>query len=374
MSKSKNNGIDPLILINKYGTDALRYALIREVIGAGQDIRLDYNRKTDESSTVESARNFANKLWNASRFVMLNLPSFGIPDPAPTDSWELCDRWILSRHHRTCQEVNDYLHNYGFGEAAKVLYEFIWGDFCDWYIELVKSRLTAETSLSCRSAQWTLAIVLDGILHLLHPFMPHITEEIWQLFQRGTSEAILPVLARQPFPQPDQNLIDDELEHQFTLLIGVIRAVRNLRAEADIKPSQKLLIHLHSQSERELALLSSGKQYILDLARIETLYIDTPRPLEGTALSAVVGTVQVILPLTGLIDLGQFKAKLAKNIAKIAANIQVLEGRLNNPSYRERAKPEVIQTTEAELAEAVQQLQLLNDRLNSLSYVQKELK
>ncbi|MFN3927016.1 MAG: valine--tRNA ligase [Pseudanabaenaceae cyanobacterium] len=366
MSKSKNNGIDPLILIEKYGTDALRYALIREVIGAGQDIRLDYNRKTDESSTVESARNFATKLWNASRFVFMNLTDWGIPVDVPLETLELSDRWILSRYHRTVQEVNDYLGKYGFGESAKLLYEFIWGDFCDWYIELVKSRLGAD-SPSCRSAQWSLATVLNGILHLLHPFMPHITEELWQTLHRGHSDPVLPVLACQPYPQADPQWISAELETQFTLLIGVIRSIRNLRVEAEIKPSQKVRVLLHSEDGQELALLRSGAQYVLDLAKVEELEIASPYELKETAIAGVVGTVQVILPLSGLIDLGQFKVKLEKNIAKLATQIETLSSRLNNPTYREKAKPEAIAATEQELKEAEQQFQLLQARYSQLA-------
>lgn len=203
MSKSANNGIDPLILIDKYGTDALRYTLIREVAGAGQDIRLEYNRQTDESASVEASRNFANKLWNASRFVLLNLKGqtpqqLGQPSIADL---ELADRWILSRYHRLVQQTRSQIDVYGLGEAAKGLYEFIWGDFCDWYIELVKPRLQQDGTASGRIAQQTLAYILEGTLKLLHPFMPHITEEIWQTLTQPASEQFL---ASQPYPEAAQ--------------------------------------------------------------------------------------------------------------------------------------------------------------------------
>ena len=162
MSKSANNGIDPLLLIAKYGTDALRYTLIREVAGAGQDIRLDYNRKTEESASVEASRNFTNKLWNASRFVMMNLDGQTPEQLGEPQNLELCDRWILSRYNQVMQQTNQEIDQYGLGEAAKGLYEFIWGDFCDWYIELVKSRLQEKESASGKAAQQTLAYVLEG--------------------------------------------------------------------------------------------------------------------------------------------------------------------------------------------------------------------
>jgi valyl-tRNA synthetase len=368
MSKTKGNGIDPLVLIKKYGADALRYALVREVVGAGQDIRLDYNRQTDESPTVESARNFATKLWNASRFVFLNLSQCGIPEMAQEGTLELSDRWILSRYHHTVQRVNDYLNNYAFGESARELYEFIWGDFCDWYIELVKSRLAQPSTPSCATARWVLATVLEGTLRLLHPFMPHITEEIWQLLMRGSSAPAdtQQILALQAYPQADPHWIDPQLEQEFTLLTGVIRLIRNLRATAEIKPSQKVTVYLHSENATELALLRAGQAYIQDLGRVATLQI-TPQPIHtGSNLSGVVGTVQVILPLEGLVDLAQFQAKLSKDLAKLEATIHTLQTRLNNPTYREKAKPEVISATEAELAEALKQQEILRQRWQSL--------
>ncbi|MFW6264461.1 MAG: valine--tRNA ligase, partial [Cyanobacteriota bacterium] len=200
MSKSAGNGIDPLLLINKYGTDALRFTLIREVAGAGQDISLQYDREKDESPSVEASRNFANKLWNAARFVMMNLDGktpeqLGKPD---LDQLELSDRWILSRYNKVISQTRASIDAYGLGEAAKGLYEFIWGDFCDWYIELVKSRLREDSDASSRLvAQQTLAYVLEGTLKLLHPFMPHITEEIWHTLTQKTDES----LAVQPYPK-----------------------------------------------------------------------------------------------------------------------------------------------------------------------------
>jgi valyl-tRNA synthetase len=274
MSKSANNGIDPLVLINKYGTDALRFTLIREVTGAGQDIRLAYDRKTDESKSVEASRNFTNKIWNGSRLVLMNLDGktpaeLGVPD---LKNLELSDRWILSRFNQVTQHVRSALDSYGMGESAKLLYEFFWGDFCDWYLELVKSRLQGENATSRKAAQQTLGHVLEGSLKLMHPFMPHITEEIWHTLTQ-TSEASGKTLALQLYPVSDSKLIDPNLEQQFDLIIETIRTIRNLRAEADIKPGAKIEVNLQTEDKREQTVLNAGQPYIRDLAKVETLTI-----------------------------------------------------------------------------------------------------
>ena len=271
MSKSKGNGIDPLLMIDKYGADALRYTLITKVVGAGQNISFDYDRKKKESPSVEASRNFANKLWNASRFVMMNLKGktpqeLGQPDKANLES---CDKWILSRFYQTVKQTRSNIEKYGLGEAAKGLYEFIWNDFCDWYIELVKTRLWEdEGSTSRLVAQQTLGYVLNGILKLLHPFMPHITEEIWQtltqaaLLNPTNSEGTVQTLALQPYPEVAEDLINSELEQSFSLLFNVIGTIRNLRAESVIKPGEKIKVILQTDSEKEIKLLQSTESYI----------------------------------------------------------------------------------------------------------------
>jgi valyl-tRNA synthetase len=372
MSKSKNNGIDPLVLINKYGVDALRYSLVKEVTGAGQDIRLDYNRKTDESTTVETARNFANKLWNASRFVMMNLNDLkAFKGTLQIENLELADRWILSRYYQTILQVREQLDGYSMGEATKSLYEFFWGDFCDWYIELVKSRLQEDADpISRETVQQTLAFVLDGILRLLHPFMPHVTEEIWQLLTYGTSEpsSDRPVLAIQPYPEIDTTHINTELEEQFELLIGTIRTIRNLRAEAEIKPSVKVKVILQSDSDRERTLLEAGKNYILDLAKVEDLTIVASVDESATeeAIAGVVGTVQAIVSLVGVVDIGQLIAKLERTLKKLESAIASAQGRLNNEGYVKKAPPEVVETARAELEESLKQQEILKARLAQL--------
>ena len=368
-SKSANNGIDPLLLIDKYGTDALRYTLVREVIGAGQDIRIQYNRKTDESESVEASRNFTNKIWNAARFVMLNFESaeFKIDRDnliAPAiESLEVADKWILSRFHQTVQQTRDYIDRYGLGEAAKGLYEFFWGDFCDWYIELVKSRLQEDADPNSKLVVLqTLAFVLDGILKLLHPFMPHVTAEIWQTLSENDERNDISI---QAYPTSDRSLINPELDREFDLLIGATRTIRNLRAEADLKRAIKVSIILQSDSAAEREILERGKTYLCDLAQIENLTIVDKLAEEPTqSIASVFATVQIILPLTGVVDLEAFKAKIQKKIDKIDKEIESIRSRLNNAKFIERATPEVVQQTKEMLAEAEKQKEILQERLN----------
>jgi valyl-tRNA synthetase len=374
MSKSANNGIDPLILIKKYGTDALRYTLIKEVAGAGQDISLQYDRKTDESESVEASRNFANKLWNAARFVMMNLGETGNREQGTGNreqgtgnreqGTELSDRWILSRFNQVVKQTRSYLDTYGLGEAAKGLYDFIWGDFCDWYIELVKTRLWGHAGEESKlAAQQTLAFVLEGILKLLHPFMPHITEEIWHTLTHKEDE----YLALQPYPEVAEDLIDSELEQQFELSFGVIRTIRNLRAEADIKPGVKIPVILQTESDREQKILSASEVYIRDLAKVEELTISSTLAENiKQSIAGIFATIQALIPLQGIVDVAALRAKLQKSLAKVEAEIKSLSNRLNNPGFVNKAPADVIQTAKDNLAEANKQAEILRDRLQRL--------
>ncbi|MFS8840233.1 valine--tRNA ligase [Synechococcus sp. W55.2] len=366
MSKTKGNGIDPLELLDKYGTDALRYALVKEVVGAGQDIRLAYDRKTGESASVEAARNFANKIWNASRFVLMNLEGqtpaqLGSPVP---EALELADRWILSRLHSTATQVITELEAYGLGEGARLLYSLIWDDFCDWYIELVKPRLRGEDLASKRAAQQVLATVLETILKLLHPWMPHITEEIWQLLTQANQTTSISV---QPYPTPDPSWIDPQLEREFGLVIQTITSLRNLRAEAGLKPQQAVTALLVTDDPTQQQILRAAQAYIRDLAKAEALEITGSLATEPKQVAAaVVGTVQVLMPLAGLVDVEALRAKLQKDLAKLEKEAQGIRARLENPNFLNRANPEVVQASQEQLAELEAQMRLLGSRLEKL--------
>ncbi|WP_438983536.1 class I tRNA ligase family protein, partial [Vulcanococcus sp.] len=375
MSKSAGNGIDPLLLIDRYGADALRFALVREVAGAGQDIRLDYDRNSDTSATVEASRNFANKLWNVTRFALMNLDgetptSLGEPDPA---ALQLADRWILSRLARVNCETAERYGNYGLGEAAKGLYEFAWNEVCDWYVELIKRRLnpgenpSPEALADQRTARQVLAKVLNALLVMLHPLMPHLSEELWHGL---TGEPETTFLALQPWPQGDDMALNDELEASFADLIEAIRVVRNLRAVAGLKPSQGVPVRFVTGRRELAAVLSAAIADITALTRAERVEVLDPAAAEANpatkALAGVSGELQVVLPIEGLVDLEALRARLEKDIAKAEKEIKGLAGRLSNPNFADKAPPEVVADCKANLAEAEAQAELARKRLADL--------
>ncbi|EAQ75629.1 MULTISPECIES: valine--tRNA ligase [unclassified Synechococcus] len=377
MSKSAGNGIDPLPLIERYGADALRFALVREVAGAGQDIRLDYDRASGSSATVEAARNFANKLWNATRFALLNLggetpASLGDPDPA---ALTLADRWILSRLARVNRETAERYGSYGLGEAAKGLYEFAWNEVCDWTIELLKRRLNPrpaaegeplsnEALADQRVARQVLAKVLGELLVLLHPLMPHLSEELWHGLT-GAPEGTF--LALQPWPAVNEAALDQALEAQFAELIEAIRVVRNLRAVAGLKPSQSAPVVFLTSRPELAAVLHEGSGDITALTRAASVEVREPGGAANErCLAAVSGELQVLLPIEGLVDLEALRGRLEKDIAKAEKEIKGLAGRLANPNFAGKAPPEVVAECRANLAEAEAQAALARGRLEGL--------
>jgi valyl-tRNA synthetase len=386
MSKSAGNGIDPLPLIERYGADALRFALVREVAGAGQDIRLDYDRASGNSATVEGARNFANKLWNATRFALINLggetpASLGEPDPA---ALTLADRWILSRLARVNGETAERYASYALGEAAKGLYEFAWNEVCDWTIELLKRRLnprpdqegealSAAVLADQRVARQVLAKVLNELLVLLHPLMPHLSEELWHGLT-GTPEGIF--LALQAWPAVDAAALDAALEAQFAELIEAIRVVRNLRAVAGLKPSQEAQVFLLSGRPELLETLSNAQSDIEALTKCKCIVFDSTTSPEVRAglvdgrtgfLAGVVGELEVNLLIGGLVDLEGLKGRLEKDLAKANKEITGLSGRLANPNFAGKAPPDVVAETMEKLEAAKAQAQLAQKRLADLS-------
>jgi valyl-tRNA synthetase len=364
MSKSAGNGIDPLLLIERYGADALRFALVREVAGAGQDIRLDYDRTTDTSVTVEAARNFANKLFNATRFALMNLggetpTSLGEPVLAELESE---DRWILSRLTRTSTQAAELYGSYRLGEAAKLLYEFAWNDLCDQYIEWAKPRLFGDDAAARTAARRVLARSLEALLVMLHPLMPHLSEDLWHAVTGAEASEFL---ALQRWPQPDPVWLDASHESAFQFGIDAVRAIRNLRALSGVKPSEKLPIGIHTPTADRQAFVVANQEKISRLVGASALHWEA-EPTAGQLLGIVDSDAQVGLTVPQQ-SLDALKERLQKDLAKVDKEIAGLQGRLANPNFAGKAPPEVVAECQANLAEAQAQAQLVRGRLAELA-------
>lgn len=354
MSKSLGNGIDPLEVIEHYGADTLRWSLLNGTT-LGNDSRY-YEEK------IEAARNFANKLWNAARFVLMNLGDFQAEEIDIEHNLELADRWILSRVNHVTKEVSHFLDTYNFGEAMRSLYEFIWNEYCDWYIEIAKSRLYGEDEAAQRTAKSVLAYVLEQTLRLLHPFMPFITEEIWQhLPQTGESIMIA------PWPIYKEELEDKEAEQAMGMIMEAIKAVRNIRAELGVAPSRRVECHIHAAGEKEQDLLQQVVPYFNKLAGISQLTIgrfgDAKPP---KAMSAVVTGAELYLPLSGLIDINQEITRLQAELETLNKEVLRCEKKLANPGFVNKAPAEIVEKERQKLADWQQKRQRVEARLQEL--------
>ncbi|MEB3270445.1 MAG: valine--tRNA ligase [Synechococcus sp.] len=367
MSKSAGNGIDPLLLIERYGADALRFALVREVAGAGQDIRLDYDRSSDSSATVEAARNFANKLWNATRFALLNLGGetpASLAEPRPDDrggSLQSEDLWILSRLTRVSSEAAALFDSYRLGEAAKLLYEFAWNDLCDQYIEWAKPRLAGEDPAARDGARRVLAYALQALLVLLHPLMPHLTEELWHALTASRENSFL---ALQSWPQPDRRWLDADHETAFQFGIDAVRAIRNLRALSGVRPAEKLVVGIHSERTERQAFIAANKQKIMRLVGASDLRCDA-EPIAGQLLGIVDSGGQVGLTVPQQ-SLDALRTRLERDLAKAEKEMTGLHARLANPNFADKAPAAVVAECRANLAEATAQAELARRRLTDL--------
>lgn len=327
MSKSLGNGVDPIEVIDQYGADTLRFMLITGNT-PGNDLRFQPER-------LEATRNFSNKIWNASRFVLLNLQDY---EEAPRGELRLADRWILSRYEATVQAVTKALERFDLGEAGRLLYEFIWNEFCDWYIELAKGRLYDKEHPEARhTVQSVLLEVLEGTMRLLHPFMPFITEEIWHNLPVDGDSIMV-----QSYPKVSAYR-DEAVEKQMILIMEVIKAIRNIRAEMNVQPGKKAEIILVAPEAEHREVLEAGKESIRHLAGGSQ--VDVVSSLEvkpAQAASAVLDGVEVYLPLRGLLDLDKEIARVEKEIAQALQEQSRLEGKLNNPGFVAKAPEEVV--------------------------------
>ncbi len=330
MSKTKGNVIDPLSMMDAYGTDALRFTLAA-FAAQGRDIKLAEDR-------IEGYRNFCNKLWNASRFVLMNLGDYKggckLNEDVP---FSPAERWILSRLNAACREVNEALEQFKFNDAASAVYKFIWNEYCDWFIELSKSSLYKEGAQKS-TTQNVLVHVLESSLRLLHPFMPFITEEIWQkLPKEGESIMIA------PFPKFDPSRRDEEMERELGLVMDVITGVRNIRGEMNLNPGLTLNLLIKTENAEQEATVSSHVKYIRELARVDQFTAGESVVKPKVAASSILEGMDLIVPLDGLMNFGEEKSRVEKELKKIEKDIIVLDKKLSNPNFVDKAPAEVIE-------------------------------
>lgn len=352
MSKSLGNSPDPLKLIDEYGADAIRFTMIYNT-SAGQDVHFS-------EKLIEMGRNFANKVWNATNFVLMNLEGFDPKQVKKSDlAFELVDLWIYSRLNTAIAETESYLNKYALDEAAKVVYEFIRGDFCDWYVEMAKVRLYMNDDFqSKQTAQWVLWEVLESALRLLHPFMPFITEELWQHVKIEGETIML-----QSFPKSEKNLISAEVETAMAWLQEAITAFRNIRAEANINPGKAVPALIKTADPEEMKILTENKAFLMKLAKLESLDfgVEIVKPeLSGVR---VVGKSELIVPLLGLLDLEAEKEKIIAQIAKLEQGLASCERKLADERFVSKAPAQVIEREKANQADYQQKIEKLRENL-----------
>ncbi|WP_040932308.1 valine--tRNA ligase, partial [Paenibacillus larvae] len=338
MSKSLGNGIDPLEVIKQYGADAMRYMLSTSST-PGQDLRFRWER-------VEQARNFANKIWNASRFALMNLEGFNMEDLDFGGELGTSDRWILHRFNETARDVTRLLDQYEFGETGRLLYNFIWDDLCDWYIEFSKLSLYGDDEQAKKKTQSVLVYVLDHTMRLIHPFMPFISEEIWQhLPHEGET------ITRTAWPHPDDRFEAPDAVREMVLLMDLIRAVRNIRAEVNVPMSKKIELLIKPSDAENLNILHKNEEYVRRFCNTSVLEISEALASPDKAMTAVVTGAELFLPLAGLIDIAQEIARLEKELQTLHGEVARIEKKLANEGFMAKAPEKVIEEEKAKLAD-----------------------
>ncbi|ASS92063.1 MULTISPECIES: valine--tRNA ligase [Aeribacillus] len=353
MSKSLGNGVDPMDVIDKYGADSLRYFLATGS-SPGQDLRFSFEK-------VEAVWNFANKIWNASRFVLMNLNGLTYEEIDLNGKKSVVDKWILTRLNETIELVTRLAEKYEFGEAGRVLYNFIWDDFCDWYIEMAKIPLYGNDEEAKKTTRSILAYVLDQTLRLLHPFMPFITEEIWQhLPHQGESITIA------SWPVVRQELSDEKAANEMKLLVDVIRSVRNIRAEVNTPMKKQVDMIIHAHSEEVKNQLEKNRSYLERFCNPSSLTIDTNIEAPDKAMTAVVSGAEVFLPLEGLINVEEEIKRLEKELEKWNKEVERVQKKLANEGFIKKAPKEVVEEERAKEKDYLEKQQAVLKRLQEL--------
>jgi valyl-tRNA synthetase len=361
MSKSLGTGVDPLEIVDKYGADVLRFTLVMGNT-PGNDMRFREER-------LEASRNFGNKLWNASRFAIMNLDDFSLDSPGDDSlsasdigsNLTLADRWIRSRANKIAGEVSGYLNEYEIGEAARALYNFTWDEFCDWYIEIAKSRLYSSDAKARKCAQYVLWETLKKTLALLHPFIPFITEAIWGLLPETEGSVMI-----SEWPMPDNSLDDPEAEEAMGVLMDTVRAIRNIRSEMNIPPHKKIeaVIVADSFTGR---ILRDNSQLVTALSGLSGMMIKERLDMRPEkAASQIISGAEIYVPLVGIIDIDVEIQKLEKDLDATRAAAARSQKKLSNKGFLEKAQEEIVEKEREKLAEFLGKEERLRKRLNEL--------
>jgi valyl-tRNA synthetase len=353
MSKSLGNGVDPMDVIDKYGADALRYFLSTGS-SPGQDLRYSTEK-------VEATWNFANKIWNASRFALMNMDGLTYEDIDFSGEKSVADKWILTRLNKTIEQVTKLSERYEFGEVGRALYNFIWDDFCDWYIEMAKLPLYVEDEAAKKTTRSILAYVLDQTMRLLHPFMPFITEEIWQnLPHSGES------ITEAKWPEVRHELSDDEAEQEMKLLMEMIRSVRNIRAEVNTPMSKKVKMLVKAKDEKVLTSIENNRSYIERFCNPEELQMGTDIQYPEKAMTAVISGLEIILPLEGLINIDEEIARLEKEWDRLNKEVDRVQKKLGNEGFMEKAPDSVVAEERGKEKDYLEKRSIVEARINEL--------
>ncbi len=347
--------------IAAYGTDALRFTFVA-MASTSRDINFDMNR-------VEGYRNFCNKIWNATRFVLMNTEDFDTGKNGGELQLSVFDKWIWSRFQDTLKVFEDSISQYRFDVAAQNLYEFTWNQFCDWYLELSKAVLNSDTTSEAekRGTRHTLINVLEHLMRLLHPIMPFITDEIWKKVQPlSTNSVDVQSIMSDSFPQYEGELKDKQAEDVIEWVKSFVVGIRNIRGEMDIAPSKKLSIMLNNASEQDLSRLQLTANYLTLLAKLESIEIVANNSELPACATALVGEMEILIPMAGLIDKEAELARLNKAIDKLAIDVKRTQGKLSNENFVNKAPAAVIDKEKDKLANANMQLEKLQQQLNAI--------
>lgn len=354
MSKSKDNGVDPIEVIEQYGADALRFMLATST-SPGNDQRFTWEK-------IEGARNFINKIWNASRFVLMNLGSDFTPVAFVDGQLDVADKWILHRLTQTVVTVTTHLDAYDFGEAARAMYDFAWDDFCDWYIEFSKLALYGDDDVRKVTAQNVLYTVLTELLTLLHPYIPFVTEEIWQALP-NTSEALM----ISTWPEKRVEWTNERAQDQMQLVMDAIRAVRNIRAQLQVAPSKPVTMQIACDNEMYAELFEAVRHYIGRFCNCQTLHIRVLGDAPEKAVTQVVTGARIHIPQAGLVDVEAEVRRLRKEETRFIGEVERIEKKLGNAGFLAKAPAEVVDAERAKMADYGQKLASVRERIEELA-------